>query len=434
VGDFNGDGKQDIATANYNSRNLSILFGDGAGHFGVSRNFAAADHPDSIVVGDFNGDGRQDLAVANEGSSNVSILLNDGTGHFSTPTNFNVGDLPESVAVGDFNSDGKQDLVVPHGGVTSGVSILLGDGTGNFGAATNFGGPGSSGSTVVVADFDGDGNQDLAVAGGDRVSIFLGDDTGNFSDPTNFAVFGNGFSSLAAGDFNGDGKHDLAVANWNSDNISVLLGDGDGTFSAAISLGTFGSAPHSVAVGDFNSDGEQDLAVAKSAETDVAILLRNCPVSQITAAGTTCSQFSSGIAETLGSMQYSVNDGLIHRLAPRGFFYWVAVSAPAGNNALRITQTITTDNFDSFFAVIGNGTNVLDSDCVSLQRSITQSGNTVTVRFNAPRAGTYYLAIKFNSQKLIGEPAPGPKTTVHYRFMTNGVPDSTSGLDLFKFQ
>ena len=92
-------------------------------------------------------------------------------------------------------------------------------------------------------------------------------------------------------------------------------------------------------------------------------------MSQITPAETTCSQFSSGTAETLGSVQYDLNNDLIQRVVPRNFLYWVPVTAPAGNNIFRITQTITTGNFNTFFAAIGNGSNVFDSDCVSLQRT-----------------------------------------------------------------
>jgi hypothetical protein len=188
-------------------------------------------------------------------------------------------------------------------------------------------------------------------------------------------------------------------------------------------------------VGNFNGDGKQDLTIANELSANVTILLNNCLVlvNQITPTGTTCSQFSSGTAETLGSVQYDLNNGLIHRVLPRTFFYWVRVTAPAGNNILRITQTITTGNFNTFFAGNRNGSNVFDSDCVSLQRRITQSGNTVTVRFNAPAAGTYFIAIKFNAQSLIGEAAPSPGTTVHYEFTTTGVPDSTSVLDLVEF-
>ena len=153
-------------------------------------------------------------------------------------------------------------------------------------------------------------------------------------------------------------------------------------------------------------------------------------VSQITPAGTTCSQFSSDTAETLGSVQYDVNNGLIDRVLPRSFLYWVRVTAPAGDNIFRITQTITTGNFNTFFVANGNGSNVFDSNCVSLQRTGGQSGNTVTVRFNAPAAGTYFIAIAFDGRSLIGAPAPSPGTTVHYEFTTTGVPHSTSGLDL----
>ena len=99
--------------------------------FAAPANFGVGTDPFSVAVGDFNGDGRQDLAVANGGSDNVSILLGDGAGSFSAPTNFGAGNLPSSVAVGDFNGDGKQDLAVANGG-SDNVSILLGDGAGNF--------------------------------------------------------------------------------------------------------------------------------------------------------------------------------------------------------------------------------------------------------------------------------------------------------------
>ena len=88
-------------------------------------------------------------------------------------------------------------------------------------------------------------------------------------------------------------------------------------------------------------------------------------VSQITPAGTTCSQFSSGTAQSLSRVQYEVDNDLIHRVVPRGFLYWVKVTAPAGDNIFRITQTITTGNFDTFVAGSGNGSHVFDSDCVS---------------------------------------------------------------------
>jgi hypothetical protein len=154
-------------------------------------------------------------------------------------------------------------------------------------------------------------------------------------------------------------------------------------------------------------------------------------VSQITPTGTTCSQFANGTAATLGSLNYSVAGGKIkNNVTPGVFFYWVAVTVPAGNNSVTITQTITTGNFNTFFN-LGGGGSVFTSNCNSVSNTITQNGNTTTVMFNAPTAGTYIIGIKYNSKSIAGAAAPNPPT-VHYDFATTGVPGSTSGLDLIK--
>ncbi len=436
VGDFNGDGNQDLAvTNNISPGTVSILLGNGDGTFSDRTNFRAGDGSRSVAVGDFNGDGKQDLAIANnEGPDGVSILLGNGDGTFSDPTNFSAGFTPTSIAMGDFNGDGKQDLAVANYNSNPGtVSILLGNGDGTFSGPTNLS-AGDSPTWVAVGDFNGDGKQDLAVAisSSGTVSILLGDGNGNFGAATNFSAGGDP-ESVAVGDFNGDGKQDLAITIYlDPGTVSILLGDGAGNFSGPVNFGV-GRNPDSVAVGDFNGDGKQDLAVANQNSGNVSILLRDCPVSQITPADTTCSQFSSGTAETLGSVQYGRNSGLIHAVAPHNFLYWVPVTAVAGNNIFAITQTIGAGTFYTLFAAVVNGSNVFDSDCAALQRSITQSGNTVRVKFNAPTSGTYYIAIRFNAQNLIGEPVPRPTgTTVHFDFTTTGVPGSTSGLDLVK--
>ena len=240
VGDFNGDGRQDLTVATidnpFASTSVSIFLGTGTGSFNlrdpVFTGFPPIFGIKSLVVGDFNQDGRQDLAWTNQSTENVSIALGNGDGTFGAVTNFPAGDGPSSAAVGDFNGDGKQDLAVANVN-SDNVSILLGDGMGSFGAATNF--PAGDGpSSVATGDFNGDGKQDLAVANvnSDNVSILLGDGMGSFGAATNFPA-GDGPSSVATGDFNGDGKQDLAVANVNSDNVSILLGDGMGSFGAA---------------------------------------------------------------------------------------------------------------------------------------------------------------------------------------------------------
>ncbi len=190
--------------------------------FAPATNFAAGDGAFSVTVGDFNGDGRLDLAIADANSNNVSVLLGNGLGGFGAPTNFAAGNGPRSVAVGDFNGDGRLDLAVANG-FSDNVSILLGNGMGGFGAPTNFA-AGDGPYSVTTGDFNGDGRLDLAVANvtSDNVSVLLGNGMGGFGAPTNFAA-GDGPVSVTTGDFNGDGRLDLAVANQNSDNVSVLL-------------------------------------------------------------------------------------------------------------------------------------------------------------------------------------------------------------------
>ena len=284
VGDFNGDGLQDLAVANRYSNNVSVHLGNGDGTFQGAQNFAAGSNPMSVAAGDFNGDGVLDLAVANTGSNNISVLLGRGDGTFQGSQNFGVGIQPISVAVGDFNGDGVQDLAVANWN-SSTVSVLLGDGEGSFQVAHYFA-VGRYPKSIAVDDFNGDGHLDLAVAndGSSNVSVLLGNGDGSFQEAQNF---GTGIypGSVAVGDFNGDGVQDLAVAHggvlyefWGG--VSVLLGNGDGSFQAAQDFGT-GRSSVSVAVGDFDGDGVEDLAVVNSGRTfpsdpgSVSVLLGN---------------------------------------------------------------------------------------------------------------------------------------------------------------
>ena len=130
---------------------------------------------------------------------------------------------------------------------------------------------------MVVADFNGDGNSDLAVANfsGGSVTVLLGDGAGSFTEADGSPItVGTGPFFLAAADFNGDGLADLAVANRGSNSVSVLLGDGTGSFAPASGSPLTGlSTPVAVAVGDFNKDGIADLAVANHGNSKVSIFL-----------------------------------------------------------------------------------------------------------------------------------------------------------------
>ena len=293
VGDFNGDGRQDLAVTNLVSLpdtttgSVAILLGNGNGAFQSAQQFEARRFPESVAVGDFNGDERLDLAVANFGSVGpeaaiVSILLGNGDGTLQPAQDFGPIRRATSVAVGDFNGDGLFDLAVTHGGSAGPedaiVSILLGYGDGTFQPARDFG-TGSGPQVVVVGDFNGDGQLDLAVANtfANTVSILLGHGDGTFQPRQDFGV-GSNPAAVAVGDFNGDGRLDLAVANGlftpASTLVSILLGNGDGTFQPAQSFGA-GSRASSVGGGDFNGDGRLDLAVGNIGSITVSVLLGN---------------------------------------------------------------------------------------------------------------------------------------------------------------
>jgi len=221
--------------------------------FIAPRTFASGTNPMSVAVADFNSDGVLDLVVANFGSNSVSVLLGNGDGSFQPARSFAVGNEPISVAVGDFNGDGRLDLAVANNFLfSSSISVLLGNGDGTFQTALSFPAGGSP-RFIAVADFNGDGVLDLAVANwvSATVSILLGNGDGTFQAPQNFFAETEP-NSIAVGDYDGDGRLDLAVANYSS--VVVLLGNGDGSFQPA-RLFSAGAFPvYSVAVGDFNGD------------------------------------------------------------------------------------------------------------------------------------------------------------------------------------
>src|SRR5207245_2470349 len=144
VGDFNGDGKLDLAVADLVSSDVSVLLGNGGGSCKAALTFAAGRGPTSVAVGDFNGDGKLDLAVANRGSNLVSVLLGNGDGTFQAALTFAVGTGTSSVAVGDFNGDGKLDLVVADlvAGDSAGGWVGLGSGEESFQSDLTCGGGG----------------------------------------------------------------------------------------------------------------------------------------------------------------------------------------------------------------------------------------------------------------------------------------------------
>ncbi|WP_193788942.1 beta strand repeat-containing protein, partial [Zavarzinella formosa] len=275
IGDFNGDGIPDLVTANFGSKNISVLLGTGTGSFGAPVNFGTGRDPSSLAVADFNGDGVPDLATTNPGDDTISVLLGTGTGSFAPAISLSAGSTPRSAVIGDFNGDGKPDLVYANQD-NNNVSIRLGTGTGTFGAATNFS-VGSKPGAVSIGDVNGDGKPDLVVGNylGNNVSVLLGTGTGAFGAATNFPV-GSTPSSVAIGDVNDDGIPDLAITNYHIgvNTVSVLLGTGTGAFGAAASY-HLPNQPSTVKIQDVNGDGKPDLVVGNFGGDSVSVLAGN---------------------------------------------------------------------------------------------------------------------------------------------------------------
>jgi hypothetical protein len=275
VGDFNRDGIPDLAVANYNGNNLSILLGDGTGHFVRTTAIpATGNNPIAVVAADFNADGNPDLAVANYKDGTVTILLGNGLGAFTAAsTALEAGKNPDGLVTGDFNGDGNADLAVANYGSNS-VTVLLGDGAGKFTAASASPATGREPTSIVTGDFNGDGIADLAVTDyqDDSISVLLGKGDGTFSAAHAFPTYGTGPAAIIAADFLGRGVLDLAVANFGSDNATVFTGDGQGGFNGG-SLYQTGSEPYALAAADFNLNGYTDLAVANYQSGTVTVLM-----------------------------------------------------------------------------------------------------------------------------------------------------------------
>ncbi len=289
LGDFNGDGRTDVAAANRAGRKVGILLNNFAGNcpaasFGpAARTFSYFD-PRALALGDFNGDGKADVVSASTNANQVSVLLASSALSFPTAPTIapgfggllNVGGFssPRAVAVGLFDAGAIQDLAVANGVPLGTVSILRGNGAGGFVPIGDV--PvGATPVAIGIGDFNDDNQRDLAVVnqGSNNVSIRLGNGDGTFTSVPDVSV-GTIPMAIAVADFDLDGRPDLAVANFGTNTVSIRLGSSAGTFTGSLNV-PVGSNPVSLDVGDFNLDGRPDLVVANQGSANLSILTGN---------------------------------------------------------------------------------------------------------------------------------------------------------------
>ena len=388
--DLNADGRLDLATANFDTNNVSVMLGNPDGTFQAAADFAAGNGPLSLATGDLNADGKLDLVTAN--NSNLSVLLGNGNGSFQAPANIDIGSLPTSVAVGDFNADGKLDL-----GVASNVfypgsagyyyyypgfhvgraNVLLGTGNGGFAAPSVASLSYGYHESAALADYNGDGKLDFATANIDNGTavVMLGSGSGTLGAASTFAT-AYAARSVIAGDVNADGTADLITSSQYGNNVGVLLGSGTGSFDG-VQFYPAGNYPSAVELADFNSDGALDLITANWGDGTVSVLLGDGSGSfqqpATTAAGPAARSLAIGDFDGDGAIDAAaINYGLSAFSVLLNDGEWPAADAPT--IAISDANSVTEGNLGTVAAMFTVGLSTAYSEPVTV-RYATVDGN-----------------------------------------------------------
>ncbi|AGY57814.1 FG-GAP-like repeat-containing protein [Gloeobacter kilaueensis] len=372
IGDFDGDGDNDLATATYGSvydfsqSGLYLLLNNGDATF-TTQNIAPDNVLTSIATADLDGDGDLDFAAINNTSKKVQIFKNNGNGTVGPSSSFSVGYRPNTIALGDIDGDGDIDIVTDNSKYDS-FSIATNNGNGSFAASINRA-TGDGPVSVTLADIDNDGRLDLvsANANSEDVTVRLNLGDLSFATAQNFAT-GVGARFVRTGDFDADGNVDIVTVNG-SDSVSVLANSGDSTFKPAQNLAVGSSPPVAAVPADLNGDGKLDLATAnfisppfttnsdtlsillnttlrQTAPTITAISPRQGPVgTRVTItgtgfSGTTAVVFRGRLRPIVKARFTVISDSEIQAIVPKGAATGrIAVITPAGTAVARFVVT-----------------------------------------------------------------------------------------------
>jgi hypothetical protein len=301
VGDFNGDGKNDVLATGSSGISVSpnITQQGQMPRLGAAIVSPLGFTPRDVATADLNGDGTLDLAITNNAGDAVGISVGVGNGTFAAPTVYAVGDAPGSVVLGDLNGDGKHDMVVANQGSDT-LSLFIGNGNGTFAAPTTINAGDGSGYVTLI-DIDSDGDLDLVVGNVNTRSLTIHHNNANasFTQGTT-TTFGQYVVSADGGDINSDGRTDLLVTNNSEATTKVLLQNADGTFTVS-TLPNGGPSTNSF-LRDLDGDGDLDAITAQRTTSRMNIFRGN-------GSGTFAAVESSPIGFSPQSMNLADMDG-----------------------------------------------------------------------------------------------------------------------------
>jgi len=335
IGDFDGDGKADLAAVNYSGntvgifRNTSVAGSIDANSFASRIDLTAGSRPSGIAIGDLDGDGKLDLVVTNAGSNTISVFRNAspsiGTILFESRVDFSATLYPVGVMLYDLDQDGKTEIIVANnGGNTSsgGNTISIFKNISDVGSITNTSFlpkqdfiTGPNPLNVNVADLEGDGKPDLITSGNNRISILRNTTTPGTIDSKSFAEkvelsAGSGSTNrVAIGDLDGDNRLDLAVVNLHETTLSLFRNvSTPGTltkdsFEPRVNFQT-GTRPLGISFGDLDGDAKLDIAVVCE-NTGTVSVYKN----KTTAGSFTENSFASRVEFTKKGYSYDITIG-----------------------------------------------------------------------------------------------------------------------------